>query len=239
MGGGPQFGDVAMLDALSGPADGRLTRVVRRLGAFTGGRPLRDDASIVLGDCLLAPPAAPAALPEPGRTGTPSHWLVELRLGPDQLRRLALVPFISGTLDQLGVPRHARSNVFCVLAELLNNAIDHGLLKLASSLGLGDAAHERFVQERAARMAALTSGSLWVRVAAESREGSAFLLIEVEDSGAGFDVGSIAAAGSVGPASAGGRANRGLALVRALCEDLRFDQDGRRVVALLPLAPAL
>jgi len=238
-GGGQQFADVAMLEALSGPADGRLTRVVRSLNVFSGGKPLRDDASIVLGDCLLAPPADPAAVPEPGRVATPSHWLLELRLGPDQLRRLALVPFISGTLDQLGVPRHARSNLFCVLAELLNNAVDHGLLKLESSLGLGEAEHERFIQARAERMSALTSGSLWIRVAAESRDGSPFLQIEVEDSGTGFDVGSIMPPGPVGTASAGDRTNRGLALVRALCDDLRFDQDGRRVVALLPLTPAL
>jgi serine phosphatase RsbU (regulator of sigma subunit)/anti-sigma regulatory factor (Ser/Thr protein kinase) len=236
---GERFGDRGLKDAVRGPANMRLERVVRHLQEFTGNAPLEDDASIVLVDCLLEPLAEPVSTRPAAKPGPASHWVCELRLGAAQLRRLSLVPFISGTLDQIGVPLYARSNVYCVLSELLTNALDYSLLKLDPGLRHGDGGYERYRQERAARLEKLSAGSMWVRAALEPGAGErACLRLEIEDSGSGCDFEAInARIPRVGSATTHARSARGLELFRSLCEELRFDQDGRRVLAVISLTP--
>jgi len=238
-----RFGDRELLEAVRGPATGRRDRVVDHLQAFTGGRVLEDDASLMLVDCLLEP------LPEPGDTElmTPScvsghagtsHWMLQMRLGPAQLRQITLLPFVSGLIEQLGIARRRRSSVFCVLSGLLANALDYGLLGMDPAiLGLEEG-RGRFREERAQRLAKLASGSLWIRAAVEPTREGEFLQIEIEDSGPGFDGGRLESRLSgLGDADAA-REGRGLDLVRSICESLRFDQDGRRVVAVIALSTA-
>jgi len=241
--GNGRFGDRDLLDAVQGPASGRLQRVVNGLRSFTGGQPLEDDASIVLVDCLLeplvelAPPKSSTGSETRGATPRISHWLLELRLGPSQLRRIALGPFVSGLVEQFGVPGHLRSNVFCVLSELLNNALDYGVMGLDPALLGRENGRERFRAERQERLARLETGSLWIKAAVEPGGGEQYLHLEIEDSGRGFAVD--AASGMTGRSNPGesSRRGRGLELVRSVCEDLRFDQDGRRVIALVALGP--
>ncbi len=240
-----RFGDRELIEAVRGPAASRLQRVVNQLHDFAGGRALEDDASVLLVDCLLEPhaettadvPALPAAVPRsPGR-GRSTHWAMEMRLGPAQLRRITLVPFVSGLVEQLGIPSRLRSNVFCVLSELLANALDYGVLALDPALLELPGGRERLREDRVNRLAALTYGSLWIKAAVEPSGGGEYLQIEIEDSGPGFDVESLEArlAKLKGPESV--RRGRGLELVRSVCEELRFDQNGRRVVAVILLLP--
>ena len=239
-----RFGDRELLEAVRGEAAARLNRVVSRLNAFTGGCALEDDASVLLVDCLLEPLADPEVEASAAVTGTPavpgrvrpSHWALELRLGPAQLRKLTLAPFASGLVEQLGIPRSLRSNVFCVLSELLANALDYGVLGLDPALLDLSGGRERFREDRAARLAGLSSGSLWLKAAVEPFQGGEYLQIEIEDSGAGFDIESLEArlAGLRGTQPV--RRGRGLALVRSVSDELRFDQHGRRVVAIIRLS---
>ncbi|MBY0440396.1 MAG: SpoIIE family protein phosphatase, partial [Burkholderiales bacterium] len=240
-----RFGDRELLEAVRGPSAQRLERVVSCLHDFTGNSTLEDDASILLVDCLLeplpdpvveAPPPALASTPASGRARG-SHWAFEMRLGPAQLRRITLVPFISGLVEQLGIPRRLRSNVFCVLSELLCNALDYGVLGMDPAVLEQDNGRERFREDRAQRLAALASGSLWVKAAVEPVGDGEYLEVEIEDSGAGFDIESLEERLARLKRSDPVRQGRGLELVRSVCKSLRFDQDGRRVVAVIALAP--
>lgn len=240
-----RFGDRELIEAVRGPAASRLPRVVSQLHDFTGGQALEDDASVLLVDCLLEPlsepavdsPAVPAAVPVSPAPGRSTHWALELRLGPAQLRRMTLAPFVSGLVEQLGIPRRLRSNVFCVLSELLANALDYGVLGLDPVLLDLPGGRERFLEDRANRLAALASGSLWFKAAVEPSGAGEYLQMEIEDSGSGFDIESLEArlANLKGPEAV--RRGRGLELVRSVCEELRFDQNGRRVVAVISLTP--
>lgn len=242
-----RFGDRELLETLRGPAAGRLGRIVSRLQHFTGGRALDDDASILLVDCLLEPPAeavmdSPVVSAGEGRarpSGRTSHWAIELRLGPAQLRRITLAPFVSGLVEQLGIPGHQRSNVFCVLSELLSNALDHGLLGLdAAALDLPEG-YQQIREARAARLGALTSGNLCIKASVEPSGSAEYLQIEIEDSGAGFDSEGLEARLATLKGSGTVRRGRGLELVRSICQELRFDRDGRRVVAIVALTAAV
>lgn len=239
-----RFGDRELLEAVRGEAPSRLSRVISRLQAFTGGRALEDDASVLLVDCLLEPLAEPVVEAPAGAVGMPaapgsartSHWALEMRLGPTQLRKLTLAPFASSVVEQLGIPRSLRSNVYCVLSELLANALDYGVLGLDPAVLDMPGGRERFREDRAARLAGMSSGSLWIKAAVEPFGGSEYLQIEIEDSGAGFDIECLEARlAGLGGADAV-RRGRGLELVRSVCTELRFDQRGRRVVAIIALS---
>jgi len=239
-----RFGDRELLEAVRGPSGQRLERVVSRLQDFAGGHVLEDDASILLVDCLLEPlaeplavePAESAAPPGNGRSRT-SHWTFEMRLGPAQLRRITLVPFVSGLVEQLGIPRRLRSNVFCVLSELLANALDYGVLGMDPAVLDLEDGRGRFREERTQRLANLASGSLWIKSAVEPSDDGEYLQVEIEDSGAGFDIGRLEARLAAPREADAQRSGRGLELVRSICRSLRFDQDGRRVVAVIALSP--
>lgn len=240
-----RFGDRELIEAVRGPAASRLERVVSRLHDFAGRRALEDDASVLLVDCLLEPlsdtaadaPAAPGTVPGSPVRERSSPWALEMRLGPAQLRRITLAPFASGLVEQLGIPRSLRSNVFCVLSELLANALDYGVLELDPALHDLPGGRERFLEDRANRLAALSSGSLWIKASVETAGGGECLHIEVEDSGSGFDIESLAARLADLKGQEAVRRGRGLELVSSVCEELRFDRNGRRVVAVILLVP--
>jgi anti-sigma regulatory factor (Ser/Thr protein kinase) len=99
-----------------------------------------------------------------------------------------------------------------------------------------DNGRERFREDRAQRLAGLASGSLWFKAAVEPSGGGEFLQVEIEDSGGGFDIESLEARLSRLKVSEAVRRGRGLELVRSVCDTLRFDQDGRRVVAVIALS---
>ncbi|MBC7778617.1 MAG: SpoIIE family protein phosphatase [Proteobacteria bacterium] len=245
-GGRARFGDTAMLEAALGPSARRLQRVVSALQRFTGGKPLDDDASVMLVHCQMEPPAAPLDVVPVVRDDVESAWSVELTLGAAQLRRLALVPFVNGILDQMDIAAHARSDVFCVLSELLGNGLDYGVLGLEPGLRhQGDEGRQRFWQQREMRLANLSEGTLSVRVALgpavavelglETEPGTYHLVIAVEDSGSGFDVQALGGAGRPTPVRSHQRAGRGFELVRSLCDALYFENHGRRVIARIPI----
>jgi two-component system, HptB-dependent secretion and biofilm response regulator len=227
------FGDARLIECAHGPSAGRLQRIVNSLLRFTGAAPLPDDASVAVVDCLEAPPEVDKEMRLASDSGPDSGWSFELRLGAAQLRRLAVVPFVNGILDQGGVPVRSRSDVFCVLSELVSNAIDYGVLELPPALRTSvPDGHEQFRCARAARLAELADGWLHVRVAFVPDRGAGVLDLMVEDSGRGFDVQrDVATAASIEHP----HAERGLRLVRALCSELHFESGGRRIVARMTL----
>ena len=56
--------------------------------------------------------------------------------------------------------------LFLVLAELVSNAIDHGVLGLDSSIKREPDGFQRYLQQRQERLVALTEASVEVRIAA-------------------------------------------------------------------------
>ena len=93
----------------------------------------------------------------------------------------------------------------------------------------------RIREARAQRLATLVSGSLRIKAAVEPADGGEYLRVEIEDSGGGFDFELLETRLSRLAGSEDMRRGPGLERVRSLCESLRFDQEGRRVVAVIAL----
>lgn len=229
---GTMFGDARLNALLAEPElDDPFSAVCAALAAFRQGHPQHDDITLIEIGCV--PPPAQA---QPAQQHGPADDLrLSVEYGAARLRDADPNALVSALLEALPDVAAHRSRLYTVIAELLNNALDHGLLRLDS--GLKDAANgfAEFYRQREERLQRLRNGSIRIglRLSGTSEAGEA--RIEVEDSGAGFDH-----AGAVEQPSTQCPARRGLSLVRSLCRHVDFHGNGNRVTAVYawPETPA-
>lgn len=117
-----------------------------------------------------------------------------------------------------------RSNIFTVVSELYNNALDHGILKLNSDLKDSPDGFMEYFMEREERLASLASGQIEVCVRYFPDDPK--LVFSIKDSGEGFDYSAI-----VSEADSEHSFGRGVALVKELADGLEYSENGTRVDA--------
>lgn len=156
-----------------------------------------------------------------------SEWVIELKLDAVALRKTDPLPSLLQWMVQTQLPEGPRTQVYTVLTELVNNAVEHGLLRMDSSWKNHCDGFEKYYEERNARLRDLASGYLRVRLEQWPVAGGRAIKICVEDSGAGFNMqGMVPALGS-GERFYG----RGIALARKLTTRLEYDGCGNKVEA--------
>lgn len=192
----------------AGSSSGVFETVRERVTAFTAGRKPHDDLSLVQLGLL------------PGDASQPTRILktfitdrsIGLNLPACALKVTDPLTLLSNWPGTLSFADDHRSRLYTVLAELVNNAIEHGLLGLDPSLrGTADKFHD-YYRLRDERLENASEGFLKVSVEREAMPGGLLMRIRVEDSGPGFDVSRALA----NPQSLHGYHGRGIALARAL-----------------------
>lgn len=134
--------------------------------------------------------------------------------------------FLSG----MGFDQSICQRCFTIVSELVNNAIDHGILKLTSLLKVGAEGFMAYYQEREQRLAALTDKDrLGLRLKWCVDDQGLALQIEVQDSGEGYLAEQCQKA-DVSDTHAFGR---GLSLVQRLSSSVEIRQGGTFVRAIL------
>ena len=201
--------------------------------AFMDGARNHDDISVVVVE--LRPLLSGGEMSSPrladGFTLLPEQqerqWQISLVFGAGELRTLNIVPMLMGVLDQLPDLKSAQSEVFLILSELFNNALDHGLLRMDSTLKQEANGLELYLHERAARLQALQEGRIHVTLDGLRQHGRFVLCIEVIDSGPGFQYREL----DVSPADVVSRHGRGIHLVYSLCQQVAYLGQGNHVRA--------
>ena len=221
---GQMFG-AERLDALLMREDGTEFDAIRTaLDAFRQGCPQRDDIALIEIQCI-APGAAAQGAPVPPPSADAQKLQVEF--AADRLRQGRCAPDLAQLLDLFpGVGQH-RSYLYTVLAELFNNALEHGLLRLDSRLKDLPGGFDEYYRLREQRLRALTTGSIRIELQLSGDVAAGGMRILVEDSGSGFD--HLASPATL-PTQ--GLSRRGLGLVRQLCRGLEFHGAGNRVEAV-------
>ncbi|CAK0751554.1 two-component system, HptB-dependent secretion and biofilm response regulator [Gammaproteobacteria bacterium] len=163
------------------------------------------------------------ALPNSGQ------WHLGLKMGPKEVRRIDVLPFLLDWCKQVGMEDYHLSRLFMVVAELYNNALDHGLLQLDSRVKSEPDGFEKYIWLRSERLEALESGSIILNLTVMQ---DGILRIHVTDSGPGFDYASYV------PVSGNLPFGRGIALVRHICQKVEFHGWGNEVVAHYSLREA-
>ena len=186
-----------------------------------------DDDVTLLTVEMLEPPER---LIEPLETfftvpSVPQHWSFGYQLGPESLRGFNPLPLMHQVVMEVPELKESAGALYAVLAEAYSNALEHGVLGLAS-IDKNDA--QSFAEYYAARdraLASLESGFVRFELDCLGTAAGGELRIKVIDSGPGFDYRSrlnAVADGSYEKSYHG----RGLPLLRRICDTVHYLGDG-------------
>jgi two-component system, HptB-dependent secretion and biofilm response regulator len=157
---------------------------------------------------------------------TPFNW--HIKLSGKKLGQCEIAPLCNHFLQQIGCDQSVCQKIFVIVAEMVSNAIDHGVLNLSSAIKEDPDGFALYYAEREERLKGLTEKDfvkvnlLWNSDMAPER-----LIIEVEDSGKGFSKTAIAAEKK--PASSG----RGTNLIETMSESVEIFPPGNKIRAIV------
>jgi CheY-like chemotaxis protein len=229
--GGAMFGDEE-LDGVfrNEAADGWFNHILESLAEHRRGLAQHDDITLAEIDCAAAPaPGGHQAEPAKARRTAAREWSLTLDFGASALRTVDPLPALMNVLlDVQGLEEH-RERLYMILAELFNNALDHGLLRLDSSLKNSASGFGAYLDRRREALARLEQGRIRIGMHHQPAESGGRLTVEVEDSGSGFDFERVVA---VPPGAGAAGAGRGMTLLRSRCRVLTYFPPGNRVEAV-------
>jgi len=184
----------------------------------------RDDVSMVevslLEPAHLAPPAP--VYSDSGQS-CPLDWSVSFEFRAATLKRFNPLPYLLQLLLEVHGLRAQSGALYSVLAELYSNALEHGVLALDSKLKRDAQGFTRYYRERNARLAELEEGFVRVHLHVMPEGDGGRLVVRVEDSGKGFDVGRVMAR----PIDVDRLSGRGVSLIRQLSRNASWSDGGR------------
>jgi len=155
------------------------------------------------------------------------NWCLSFVLDPDGMRSFDPLDLSGAAVTECPDLSPHRTELHTVVAELYANALEYGVLGLDAGLKDSAEGFEEYYRRRQVRLADLNEG--WIRIGMEARTapGVVETVVRVKDSGAGFDWQSA----SRGPREQA-RRGRGIGLVRGLCEQVTYNDNGTEVEAV-------
>jgi CheY-like chemotaxis protein len=149
-----------------------------------------------------------------------------LTLTGNRLRQADPIPLIINHIQELeGLHSHRRL-LFTILTELYVNALDHGVLRLDSSLKSSADGFTEYFREREERLLDLDKGFVKMEVQTQLTTNGGKMKIRVEDSGQGFDFLTL---GLSEKSDSNQLSGRGILLLNELCESVTFHEPGNTV----------
>jgi CheY-like chemotaxis protein len=220
------FGVERLLQVLGSNRQPELlfAEVQQALEAFRGRS--RDDVSLLEITVVEADALLPRQViySDSGQSA-PLDWSSQFEFRADTLKRFNPLPFLLQLLQEIHGLRAQSGALHSVLSELYSNALEHGVLGLDSGLKHDAQGFAEYYRQRNERLQALCSGYIRIGLRIEPQGQDGRLIIEVQDSGKGFDVSSVLAR----PRVEQGLHGRGLNLVRRLSRRAEWGDQGRRV----------
>ncbi len=144
------------------------------------------------------------------------------------LKNVDPVPLVINHINQLANTDVPHQDLFVILSELYTNALDHGVLKLDSSLKSSANGFEKYFSERKNRLNKLIEGHIRLTLQIRLHDTGGQFNIVFEDSGSGFNYRDFIGGKTYGSSFSG----RGIYLVRQLCTSLIYFEPGNRVEAV-------
>lgn len=153
------------------------------------------------------------------------HWELHLCIGAERLKRVEVAPIIQEFMTRFDPVGALDQSTFVVLSELCNNALEHGLLELDSSMKDEPNGQAAYARERERRLAALADGMIFLDIIRTETPTGPKLKVRVKDSGKGFD----SRAWRLDARALFRRADRGIGLVEQLCETVEYRNGGTEI----------
>ena len=152
-------------------------------------------------------------------------WRLVYELGPRSLRSSNPLPLLQHVVMEVPQLRAHIGEIYTVLAELYSNSLEHGLMRLDSKLKSSPEGFAAYYQARAQGLASLQGHIRFeFTCSIDGKDGE--LIINVVDSGPGFDYESVLSRGEGDSTAYFGR---GLRLLGELCQSLEYRGCGNEV----------
>lgn len=233
---GEQFGKDRLLQALSAQCDeGQFWHLIAAANKFMGLDNAADDISLASIHCPMSFSGqgnAPSLFAPSALAVEPSESKLMVKLSPAELRSFDILPWLINWLEQLNHSKRHCQEMFLILSELYNNALDHGVLALDSRLKFQEDGFGRYLDLREERLNSLQHGSVEVDLERVTENHVPYLKLIIRDSGKGFAFDSVLKADISASAKPAGR---GIALVKSLCAEVEYQGCGNQVMALYQL----
>ena len=154
-----------------------------------------------------------------------SDWALQFSLDIKSLRQFDVLPYIMQAVNQLQPLESGRTSVHTVLTEMFANALDHGVLKLDSSMKNTPQGYMDFYQEKQKRLESMDEGHIQISLRHElDGESGGRLSLHLMDSGDGYDYKNV-------DVDKNQYSGRGLKLVSSLCTEIKVLGKGNSVMA--------
>jgi two-component system, HptB-dependent secretion and biofilm response regulator len=225
--------DLAKLLGAS-PVPQRLETLKAHYASAQHDHDANDDATAVIVTCKPGEHALPERFAAAPARALQGDWRFHVQLSPEQLRHVDVVPLVHDLASHMLCGGTRNAKLYLVLTELLSNALDHGVLGLDSRMKAEPDGFQRYLTLRAERLAALTHGSIEVRMATIDSGGRSCLRLQVNDTGSGFDI--VRVLEHVPPVAA--PFGRGIPLVKRLCDSVHYSGCGNEVEVVFPIEEA-
>lgn len=157
-----------------------------------------------------------------------AEWSASLIFDADALKEVNPVPLVLNMINGINVIHGHKERLYTVLSELFTNSLDHGLLKLESSLKSSAEGFQKYFTQRESRLSELENASIDISLSQKKIDDEWVIVIKVKDTGDGFEQNK-PAEGLEGNKSLSGR---GLGLVRQICKSVDYNEKGNEVSAI-------
>ncbi|MBK8971164.1 MAG: SpoIIE family protein phosphatase [Hahellaceae bacterium] len=240
---GELFGEERLLKVICSPEPDLIGRTLTAVKEFMQAETFQDDLSMLVVHCKETSRKVEAIKKEAvsGESGTAVEqgrvaqefslpaFHAEFHWSPDQLREPDPLQLVRSWLEHHVAIRAQKEIVLSVLSEVFNNSLDHGLLSMDSKAKEGPDGFDTYYRERERRLKTLASGFITLEVGYENKHPCEILLV-VRDSGRGFNYHDIDLDDSESTFG------RGLPVIKALCSEMRFEDEGATIRLRIPLS---
>ncbi len=155
---------------------------------------------------------------------TPAKWDMSLNIDSQVMRNVDPLPVLMNMISDIQGLEDHRGNLFTVLAEMYSNALEHGMLGLASDLKKDADGFARYYQLRQQKLDELEGASLSFTFHHEVDKEHGRLNIGLTHNGTGFDHENHII--NVENKTASGR---GITLIKSICEDVNYTENGNQL----------
>ena len=215
--------------------------LMENIDRFCAGKPQEDDISLIdipcngwlrqMGVTEKTNSTNNNSLEAAYQTTSPD-WQWNLKLIGKSLAAVNPVPMIMNQINDIeGAGEHWQS-LFTILTELFVNALDHGVLRLSSSLKKSEEGFTQYFNEREKRLQNLEHGFININLNYFSLVEGGKVVITLKDSGDGFDSLELFKNNSAAEEHEQLLSGRGIELVNQLSDTLEFQENGTLVEAV-------
>lgn len=227
------FGELRVLELLGKSIyEDRMQALIADIESHLDGQIAHDDISLALVDIGYEVEPEKIACQILSYNDVQSgggDWRIAISLGAAELQYLDVVPLVMQITAKINVTHEHNSALFMILSELFNNALDHGLLQLDSTLKQGPDGFDKFLEVRDERLQALQKGQIDIDIRPVVIDNKPAVQIRVADSGNGFD--HLKWMSGSAEQSAEAPYGRGVAMVKGVASNLEYSERGNEVVA--------